>query len=56
VISLRRTLMLPFSALGMAVIGVLSDLGSPKLAYLFGFTAIIMALPIYLKIGDDGDD
>ena len=36
VISLRRTLVLPFSALGMAVMGVLSDLGTPRLAYLFG--------------------
>lgn len=50
VISLRRTLVLPFSALGMAVMGVLSDLGTPRLAYLFGLAMTLATIPVYLKV------
>ena len=49
VISLRRTLMLPFSALGMAIMGILSDLWSPRIAYLFSSIAVALSLPYILK-------
>lgn len=50
VISLRRTLILPFSAAGMAAMGILSDLGSPRLAYLFGLLTILATIPAYVKV------
>ncbi len=50
VISLRRTLILPFSAAGMAAMGILSDLESPRLAYFFGLSAILVAIPVYVKV------
>ncbi|RLE85244.1 MAG: hypothetical protein DRJ41_01595 [Thermoprotei archaeon] len=50
VISLRRTLVLPFSAAGMAAMGVLSDLGSPRLAFLFGLSMVLAAVPVYVKV------
>ena len=50
VISLRRTLILPFSAVGMAAMGILSDLGSPRLAYLFGLSAILATIHVYVKV------
>jgi len=53
VVSLRRTLILPFTMLGMMTMGILSDLGSPRLTYIFVSIAIVLALPIYLKIPND---
>lgn len=50
VISLRRTLILPFSAAGMAAMGVLSDIESPRLAYLFGFLMVLATIPVYAKV------
>ncbi len=49
VISLRRTLLLPFSALGMAAMGVLSDAWSPRLAYAFGAVMATLALLVYSR-------
>ncbi len=42
--------MLPFSAAGIATMGMLSDIGSPRLAYLFGLSAILATMPIYAKV------
>ena len=56
IISLRGTLVLPFSAIGMAVMGVLSDIGSPKLAYFFGLSTILATIPIYAKISEKGNN
>lgn len=50
VISLRRTRLQPFSAVGMAAMGVLSDLGTPRLAYLFGFISTCVAIAIYSRV------
>jgi len=50
VISLKRTLLLPFSAAEIAAMGILSDLQSPRLAYLFGLSAILIAILVYVKV------
>ncbi len=50
IISLRRTLIMPFSAAGIAAMGVLSDLDSPRLAYLFGLSTVLAAIPVYVKV------
>ena len=49
VISLRRTLILPFSALGMAGMGILSDCWSPRATYILGFTAMAASMMAYAK-------
>ena len=53
VISLRKTLMLPFSALGMAIMGFLSGSWSPRLAFLFGFIMITSSTLIYIKVSEN---
>ncbi len=53
VISLRRTLIIPFRVLGTAAMGILSDLESPRLAYIFAFAVNLLALPLYIKVKDE---
>lgn len=55
VISLRRTLILPFNALGMTLMGILSDLESPRLAYIFSSITILAAIPVYMKVSEKRD-
>ena len=56
VISLRRTLTLPFSALGIGLMGALSDLASPRLAYVAGLGALTMAFLVYMKVPKGAND
>jgi len=50
VVSLRRTLLLPFSASGMAIMGFLSDLGTPRLAFKFGMAALAFSSWAYYAV------
>lgn len=54
ILSLRRTLLLPFTAMGMAAMGILSDMESPRLAYLFGSAAFFLAIFVFLSVPEEG--